>query len=236
MVLENFGSNINFGGVAQGFSTIVTWVIVLGVIALIAWLLWYIQSFKNTLVVRDVVNQRKIINLYKWKIVKDKNNVSWLVTRFNRIKKQLPPSNSIDITNKAKKWVEAWRGSDNDTFLWASDDFNMESFARENVELFQPLLTTERELLANEIAKSNAYMKKTAWELIAQLAVPIGAIIFVAVIAFTIGDVTQELTEFNERMTQPLSRVAESFVTASENLARIQNVDTITINNTEVPN
>jgi len=234
--IEDLGISVDVGATLGIFSQLLTWIIFLGVAGVLLWFFWYWQSFKHTLVVRDVINNRKIIKVYKWKIVKDKNNVSWLATRFGKIKKQLPPSEVIDITEKARKWVEAWRGSDNDTILFAVDDFNMEKFTANNKDIFQPFITNERELLANDIAKANAYNKKNTWELIATMAVPIGAIIFVAIIAFTIGDVTNALTEFNERMTQPLATVANSFVEASENLARIQQAPDVNINDSEVPN
>lgn len=224
----------NVAGTAGTFSQVLSWGLLILAVGGLLYLLYYLFTFKNTIVIREVINGRKIIHTKKWKIQKDKNNNLWLITPFKKLKKQIPPTESIDLTTKAKKWVEAWRGDDSETFIWCKDDFQYEDFKKTNYQEFQPLMTAERELLVNEIAKSNAYNKRSTMDVILQLAPYMFLIILIAVISFTIGDVTTALTDFNSQMTEPLAKVSTAFERASENLGGIQNPDVIPV--AEVPN
>lgn len=233
MVLDDLGFNISMFSNLGGVTDVISWIILIVAIGSLLYLVYYLYTFKHTLIIREIINGRKIVYKHKWKMVKDKNNIRWLITPFRKLKKQLPPTESIDITNKAKKWVEAWRGDDAETFVWCHDNFDYSDFKKTHSD-FQPLTTAERELLANEISKSNSYEKKTTMDYILQIVPILSVVILVAVISLTIGDVTSALTDFAAEMTQPLATVAESFERASENLGSIQNPDTVPVE--EIPN
>lgn len=192
------------------------------------YLVYYLMSFKNTLVIRDAANQRKVVSVKKWKEKRDKNNNIWLVTAFNKIKKPLPPSKSVELTAKGKKWVEAWRGEDTETFIWITDSFDYENYKEVHPE-FQPLTTQERELLVNEVVKANAYKKRSLFDTVVQISLIMAPIIMIAVIGLVLGDITEGLTTYAAPLTDTLKTVSQSFVTASENLAGIQTLNETTL-------
>jgi hypothetical protein len=210
--------------------TVILWIFVGLMIIGLGYFVWYLMSFKNRLIVRDLINNRKIIRPYKWKEWKDKKGNRWLITRFKKIKKSLPPEESIDINNKGRKFVEAWRSSeDADTLIWIKDGFN---YSKEKEKLkeafgFEPLTTLDRELLVEEIIKSKEYEGTDLLTKIMQIATFAVPIILVVVLAFTLGDITEALTTYSNSVTGPLERISTAFETASENMAGIQNTDKI---------
>lgn len=227
---EIFGA-VNLGSSLSVVGEVILWTLIVVLVLALAYLVYYLFSFRNTLILRDATNGFKIIKKARWKEKRDKNNNIWLVTPFNRLKKPLPPSKSIEITPKGKKWVEAWRGEDTETLIWATDTFNYNTYKEEHPE-FQPLTTQERELLVNEIAKSHAYKTKSTAELILQISLIMAPIILIAVIGLTLGDITEALVQYSQPLTNSLTSVAESFENSANALAGVQNAPDVL----EVPN
>ena len=208
--------------------TVILYVFVGLIIVGLAYFVYYLMSFKNRLIVRNLINNRKIIRSYKWKEWKDKKGTRWLITPFKKIKKSLPPEESIDINNKGRKHVEAWRSSeDSDTLIWIKDGFN---YNKEKKGLkedygFEPLTTLDRELLVEEIIRAREYEGTDLLTRVLQIAVFMVPIIMIVVLAFTIGDITEALTTYADSVTGPLQKISTAFETASENIAGIQNID-----------
>lgn len=223
MAEENIIGSVDVYATLGVVGDVLLWsLIVLSVVGII-YLIWYLMSFKNTLIIRDAVNERKVVSKKNWKEKRDRNGNIWLITPFNRIKKALPPSKAIEITTKGRRWVEAWRGEDTETLIWIEDPFNYQTYKEQNPE-FQPLTTQERELLINEISKSHEYKKKTTYELIVQISLIMAPIILIAVIGLVLGDITESLNAYSAPLTSTLDKVATSFETASENLAGLQTI------------
>jgi len=228
---------VDYVNIGMQTVTVMLWVFVslmmigLGVFA------WYIMSFKNKLIIRDLVNNRKIVRTYKWKEHKDKKGTTWLITPFKKLKKSTPPPEAIDINNKGRKFVEAWRSSeDPSTLIWVKDSFE---YSKEKEEMekngFEPLTTLERELLIEELVKAKDYEGTDLMSKILQIATFMVPIILVVVIAFTLGDITDALTEYASSIKEPMAKISEAFERASENMAGIQNTD-MTNTTLEVPN
>jgi hypothetical protein len=230
------GDIIGGVNVTQSFDvlgTVMLWGFIIVLVLGMVYLLYYLFSFKNTLIIRDTAHNRKVIRKVKWKETKDRKNVIWMVSPFNRMKKPLPPSDAIEITPTGKKWVEAWRGEDSESLIYAKDTFNYDEFSKDNTG-FQPLTTQERELLVNQVAKAAAYKTKNVYEMAVQITMIMAPIILIAVIGLTLGDISEGLTQFATPITNTMNTVADSFVTASENLAGIQTVEDVVP--VEVPN
>lgn len=224
---------VNITGSLDVVGTVFLWLLIAGSVIGGVYLIYYLTSFKHTLIIRDGANNRKVIKKIKWKEQKDKRNVIWLVTPFGRMKKPLPPNDAIEITPRGKKWVEAWRGEDTESLVYCIDKFNYDKFREENPE-FQPLMTQERELLSNQVAKSAKYKTKNLYEMIVQVSLIMAPIILIAIIGLTLGDITEALNSYSGPITNAVERAADSFETASENLAGIQTVDnTVSV---EAPN
>lgn len=223
--------SMKLGATAGLVGNIILYSFLLLLVVGIIYLMYYLFSFTNTLIVRDAINGRKIVKKVKWKESRDSKNNIWLITPFNRIKKPLPPSDSIEVTPKGKKWVEAWRGEDTESFLWIKDTFDYNTYKTAHPE-FQPLTTQERELLVNEVYKSQAYKKRNLYDTIVQVSLIMAPIILIAVIGLTLGDITEALNEYSAPLTSALSNVADSFEASANALAGIQEV---TVDVTGVP-
>lgn len=205
----------------------------IAVIGLI-YLVYYLTTFKHTLIIRDAVHGRKVISKKKWKEKRGKDNNIWLITPFNRIKKPLPPTDAVEITARGRKWVEAWRGEDTESLIYIKDEFNYKSYKAEHSD-FQPLTTQERELLIAQVTKAHSYKKKTTWERVVTIAIFMAPLLMIAIIGLTLGDITEALTEYSKPLTNSLATTSQAFVEASNNLANIQTPEVI-INPEEVPN
>lgn len=229
---------VDYVGIGLQTATVIMWIFIGLMIIGVGFFIWYLLSFKNTLVIRDLINNRKIIRKYKWKEYKDKKGTVWLITPFKKIKKSSPPEEAVDISNKGKKFVEAWRSSeDTNTLIWIEDDFKY-SEAKEKLSSkgFEPLTTLERELLIEELVKAKDYEGTDFLTKILQIAVFMIPIILVVVIAFTLGDITDALTTYANNVKEPMANIANTFERASENIAGIQNVETTNTTRTGVPN
>jgi len=229
---------VDYVGIGLQTATVLMWIFIGLMVCGLMFFVWYIMSFKNTLIVRDLVNNRKIIRKYKWKEHKDKKGTVWLITPFKKIKKSSPPEEAVDINNKGKKFVEAWRSSeDPNTLIWIEDNFK---YSEEKKKLkakgFEPLTTLERELLIEELVKAKDYEGTDVLNKILQIAVFMVPIILVVVIAFTLGDITEALTTYANDLKGPMSNIAEAFERASENIGGIQNVARTNTTGIEVPN
>lgn len=231
--LNNIVSGYDVAGTLGTMGDILLWAFVVALVIGIVYLIYYLMSFKNTLIIRDTINKRKIISVKKWKEKRDRNNNIWLITAFNRIKKPLPPAKAIEISIKGRKFVEAWRGEDTETFIWIEDAFDYENFKDKHSE-FQPLTTQERELLINEISKSHAHKKRSLYDTIVQISLIMAPIILIAVIGLVLGDITEGLSTFAAPLTEVMKTTSEAFVTASENLAGIQTLSDIPLE--DIPN
>lgn len=224
--LDLIGQGINISGTANTLATIGTWLVFLTVILGSLYALYYIMSFKHTLIVRDIVNGRKIVTKYKWKEAKDKKKNTWLMTTFGKIKKPLPPSKAIELTPKGKKFVEAWRGEDNDTLIWVNDDFDLETYKETLGDAFQPLTTQDRALLAEEIVDSHKYRQTSNLDRLVQVGMTLAPVIMIIVIAVVLGDITSALGEYANAVTEPMNTIAESLREASANFGSVQNAPT----------
>lgn len=229
---------VDYVGIGLQTATVIMWILIGLMVAGLIYFVYYLLSFKNKLVIRDLINNRKIIRTYKWKEQKDKKGTTWLITPFKKIKKSSPPEEAVDITSKGRKYVEAWRSSeDPNTLIWIEDSFKY-SEKKEMLKSkgFEPLTTLERELLIEELVKAKDYEGTDYLNKILQIAVFMVPIILVVVIAFTLGDITEALTTYSDSVKEPMAKIADTFERASENIGGIQNVENTNITGTEVPN
>ena len=87
MAEENIIGSVDVYATLGVVGDVLLWsLIVLSVVGII-YLIWYLMSFKNTLIIRDAVNERKVVSKKNWKEKRDRNGNIWLITPFNRIKK-----------------------------------------------------------------------------------------------------------------------------------------------------
>jgi len=230
---------VDYVGIAMTTLTVLLWIFIGLLIVGIGVFVYYLMSFKNKIVIRDLVNNRKIIRTYKWKEWKDKKGNRWFITPFKKIKKSLPPEEAIDITAKGRKYVEAWRSGDGDSLVWIKDDFKFDKETKKKLNEdfgFEPLTTLDRELLVDEIIKAREYEGTPLIDKVLKIATFMIPIILVVVIAFTLGDITDALNSTANAVTGPMNNIAQAFERASENMAGITNTDYVNDTIIEVPN
>lgn len=103
------------------FIIVLTGIILLVVIAVFIFLE---LQYKHRLIIRDLVNNRKIIKQHKVREFTDKQGVEWwqLSGEKRKIHKNIaaPPEDAIEITTKGKKFAECYR-TQNGSIIWITD-------------------------------------------------------------------------------------------------------------------
>lgn len=237
-------SGVDWTGIMGTAGTFLMWMFLLVMVIGLAFIVYYMMSFKNTIIIRKIVNGRKQIKKLKWKVVKDKKGIRWLVTPFYKwfggFKRAVPNHRALDISKGDRLHVEAWYDVAGDNLIWVQDDFDMDKFLEEHLieyeedgekkkklssdyaTKFNPLDTNDRELLVSEMIRSKQYGKKSGWEVALQLAIYMVPIIMVVVFAMTIGEVTTALNDYTGPVTSAANNIAESLERASMHIANAQ--------------
>lgn len=223
--------NVDWGSVGQGVATFLMWFLVALLGLILIWFVWYWFSFKNTYELRDVTNNRKILRSGRWKVIKDKKGNRWFVSPFYNqmfgragLKKSLPPEESIELRSNGRKHVQGWRIADQETILWAKDNFSADKYKTSKGDEFQPLDTAEREMLTNEITKAREYEGKSGWQVLMQIAMVLIPVIMVIVIAMSLGEITGALGDMMAQVTEPLSKLVNQLGAYTDTLSGIQTI------------
>ena len=217
------------------FIIIVT--LLFGIIAIVFLLNW-LRSHR--LRVRDPMNKAAYVRDYWMLEKKDKHTgvVEWVSVLWQRkIKTPVPPDKSIDVGNRGRKYVEAYRLSE-DEFVWITDkglklkkvknektgkiEFKVVDKLKDGkvkeVDTFKPFSATQREVLVSQMKKAEEIGKK-GWttDKVIQLAsfsllaiVIIIGIIFAGDIAHVIkqgGDTTMGIQQETLKLIQAAKNI-----------------------------
>jgi len=156
----------------------ILWVLAIGLIIAIIWMVWYIISFKHKVVVREVAKDGKtIVKFDKAKSFKDKIGVTWWKLFRYKVKLPEPMSDSIDITAKGKKAVEFFKTEDG-MFIPISVGFDYDDFKEQTG--FKPLPSSQRQMIIHEFRESESYKKRSMTDLLRD-AVPYMALVMLII-------------------------------------------------------
>ena len=195
----------------DAFTTIIFWIIICIAIGGIVFFIWWYLSFKYNVVVRDVINEKTIIKTDKAKIVKTKAGVQFWKLRGYGVRVPEPPSKSIDVDFKGKKWVEFYKLPDG-SFVPITDDFNHEKFLKEHPS-FKPFTTEQRALLVHELEEAEKYKKKRLSEILMALAPYIAILLILTIFMIFFNDVVAPTVALGTQLTAATEKLSNSLDT-----------------------
>jgi len=230
---------------ASAVLSLVWIVLALGVGGILMYVLT-INTKANKLIVRDPTNEKQYIQEYK--VIEKKDSKTGVlywegVIWGPKIKTEKPPSASIDVGIKGKKYAEAYRISE-DEFVWIRDrGIKIEKLDNGQIEIyevekdgkkkvldsFQGFSTTQRQILINQYTKADEISKKkwSTGEIMGMVSV--GALVLVIMVGFIFGgDILQGYNEIqaNQLAAQNINLEIEKTQAAREAiLAQAMGVD-----------
>lgn len=236
--MSEIGLNVDVGQIAtsamDGLTTVILWVLVVALIGVVAYLAFYLMSFKHKVRVRRIIKGRTYIIDDRAKEFKIDGAIWWKLLK-TKIKTTAPPEEAIDITKKGKLVVEAYLTKD-DQLIWRTDRQTTEGFTETLKSAdgdYRVFSSEERALYINELREAETYKKKKISDLLVAAAPYIAIIlIFVCFLIF-----------FNE-VVAPAKELGAS-IRASHDLQLetmkimrdiIQNKETMLLNNVSIPN
>lgn len=175
------------------------WLIILGVFFfVIFYFLFEIWRNRHTLVLRKVVNNKKVIQRIKFRPVIDGDGTEWYKAKGKLYKPA--PANSIDVTKWGSIWVEAYE-NENGSITYIEDSHN-------DGAGFQPLTASDRRLLVQEIRKAESRKRFSIKESIPQL-VSIGAAALIVIMLIVFWSDLAEPFQERDAMTISYAKIQQ---------------------------
>jgi hypothetical protein len=199
-------------GGLNGTVVAIFWIVIILAIGLLIFFVWWYFSFKFNIVIRDVVNGRKIIKYDKAKVVSGKTGIHFWKFRGLGDRVPEPPSRCIEVDSKGRKFCEFYRLSDG-TLIPGKDEFEEQNIKKDFPQ-FKPFPTEQRALQVHELEESESYKKKKFGEILVAIA-PYVAILLVLIVFMIF---------FND-VVAPTVQLGNNLVSASEKLSN--SLDTI---------
>lgn len=192
----------------------ILWIIILVLFIAIAWIIWYILSFKIKIRVREVVQGRTIIKDDKGKIKKDKAGVNWLKLFKYRAKLPLPDTDCLDVTTKGKTVIEYFKSGED--FIPIKVNFDYGEFKKQTG--FKGFSSSQRQMMVHECRESEDYNKKTVKDALIQAIPYMVLIILIIGLLIFMPDILETQAKLVNSMggvVEGLNEVSENFVIAS---------------------
>jgi hypothetical protein len=187
--------------IAKGVYDAGIWIILIALLLFMAWLIWYLMSFKHFVVVRLQTKNGKRVRICKSKSVVVNGVPMWSIRGMKKVSP--PPADAIETTKKGALWAECYWSEDNPEPVWLKD-------TEKGATAFQPFVTQERSLHVEGLTKAVLRRKKNFWEVLSQIAMPIALLIIVVIIFAFWGE-----------MTAPQVEISKSQALASSEMARV---------------
>lgn len=204
---------------------VVLYVFVLGIVAAIVWIIWYIRQYKNKVIIRYITNQGSYIVEDKAREVEEDTGKFWKLWKM-RVQKSAPPPESISITKNGQKFAEAYY-TDETGLNWGSDTVNKDTFHQKKEvksksvdgkeefvlkDMFMPYTAQERSLQAAQIKKAIMRQKKNLLEQIQQFVVPVVLVMMFILILIFWEDIykpVQEQSQINVQISTQNEKIME---------------------------
>ena len=183
-------------------------ILIIGVI----WIIWYIRSFKNQVVIRIQTKNGKYIFHEKSKKIIKEGVPYWRLFRTRRDVTP-PPPESIEVTKKGRYYAECYMSDDNPDPIWLHDSGNGDLS-------FEPFTMQERALHVERITRATERRKKGWLEILAQLAMPLAFVILIVCVFVFWG----ELSKPTVLAAQANAQTSDNIMKITEQQARISSV------------
>lgn len=170
-------------------------IMVVGLLLLLCALYIYIVITKaHNFRLRQFNGNRSTVTDYKMMEKRDKkdNTTYWVSVPWQKkIKVFSPPTECIDISNKGRKYLEAYQLT-NDEFCFIKDDGYMaeNDVVKDN---WKPFTTTQRGVLVQQLEKAIEQRQKSLWRpefIVPTVSVVMLAVVIIALFVFW-GDIAQ---------------------------------------------
>jgi len=120
------------------------------------WIYFEVFKYKHTVIIRELANNRKFIIRDKACIITDSNKTVWwkLKKEKDKIKKLMPtpPPESIELTKRGKKWVEAYR-TDNGEYIFIQDTAKINDIPQEVLDEIENIPDDIKAIQSKEVQK-----------------------------------------------------------------------------------
>lgn len=183
---------------------ITTWVcIIILTITFLGLALFIINElkYKHKVIIREQINDRRIILIDKAKDFIEEGTTYWLLKKQKKgIKKKmpLPPIEAIEITNKGKKYVEAYRDEDGN-YIFITDK------NKDNLKSLQPLTRNDRLTMIQSYKTAEVKFQKDMSEQVQKWIITGGLITILALALIFAPDIITTFTKGSEQVSSSLN-------------------------------
>jgi hypothetical protein len=187
------------------------WILIIVLILAIGIGAYIFLAYKHTIVIRQVVNNKKIISKKKFREFTDSNNTTFYKVMGFKEPFKAPQHNAIDTTPKGKKWVECYRNEQGD-IQYIVDDHVLK-------EGFNSLSTEERVFHTTRIRRAEERRKKGWKENLPAYLQMMSSVVIVAILVFGYADFSESKIEL-ERQQQINSELKLDLVDRIEEVSQ----------------
>jgi hypothetical protein len=198
----------------------------------IFYMIMQMLTYKHWVQIREIVNGRKRIRNYKAKDYRDaEGGVFWKLK--GGIKElqllEVPPNESIEMNNKGKFFVIAYRSPTGD-IKYAKDS----TIAFNDIKEFKPFTSTQRVMLFNQFKKSADRRGKKWTDHLPMIVVGAQILIILVLIAVFMEDVAKPFISAKELQLQQQTILLEQTTILQEMQQDIQRIKSVTGTKTEI--
>lgn len=217
------GINLNIAGALSQIFNLVL-MLLMAAIGLIAVFVWsYLGKFKHKFRVKEVINNRKIIIDDKAREFKDKDGTPYWHLLKLKDKIPVPPPEAIEIDQKGKKCVEAYKTATGE-FIFCCDKnqikelpqeikdikdaeerkLRIKQWQKENntVDAFQPLSTNQRLILIKQVVKAQEKRTKKWQDYIMPVVGAAALTVIVVALMVFYADMGKPLLQMADKINQ----------------------------------
>jgi len=190
--------------------------VVLGIMAvaisgMLIFIIYMRIQYKHTIIVRDILDKRKIVFVDKFREYKDrKTGVKWY--KLLKFKEQIPvaPREALEVGSKGKLFCETYRLPTGE-YIYLQDKTDLNKLDTD--ENFKPITTSQR-VIQYHLFEGKMKFKRKSWK---DLIMPIAALVSVTMIVLMLmvfyGDMAKPLLEMGDKqaaITQKQADITET--------------------------
>lgn len=206
-VVEGTGIAQTAGNAASTIWTLMLWVLLIGLIAGLAFMVWWIMSYrKKRIVLFEKLSNGWQKKEYSAKEIRAKDGgLRWKIFKQRR---QTPRPPSTSIMTDDKKRMIAYGFIIEDNIVWANLTLNADKKALESIS-FDPLVAEDKNLYINEVEAAEKYRRKKLLDVLQQALPFITFIILLALVFAFWGSITEPTLTANSQNIQIIEKQTE---------------------------
>lgn len=191
------------------------WILSFLALCLVIWFVFITMQYKHTIIIREVLNKRRIITLDKFRIYTDPNTgIEWY--KLKKFRQQIPtaPKEALEMTNKGKLICEAYRLPSGDVIYIQDETEDIKNI--DTKDTFKPITTSQR-VVQYHLYENKMKFKRKSWK---DLIIPVVGLIALTVIIVSLmafwGDLAKPVLEMGDKMATVTDKQGEITETLQE--------------------